>query len=367
MANRGRIATRGYSRRLANPYSLSIRYSLLAIRICALAFLTITATADAAQVSYRATYGWEKMPDGQKLGVVSGVFPDPDGRHLWILSRCGGNDCAGSAQDPILKFTLDGNLVAGFGRGVLAWPHGFFRDHEGNFWVTEGAPAGDDRGANGFARGLGHQVIKFAPDGRVLMRLGMAGVAGDGPDRFNGPSGVAVARNGDIWIVDGHRGGNNRLMRFSREGKFLRQWGGGVGNASAKPGEFDDPHHIAIDSSGRLFVSDRGNNRIQIFDGEGNYLGEWKQFGRPSGIYIAPDDTIYVADGMSGTRYNPGWQKGIRIGDARSGAVRAFLPDHQAYQDGESGVEFLAADSAGNIYAGEVTRQRLVKFVPAGR
>lgn len=138
---------------------------------------------------YRATYGWEKLPNGKKLGVSSGVFPDRDGKHIWILDRCGGNNCAGVDSDPILKFDLAGNLVLSFGRGLLAFPHGFYVDREGNVWVTEGAPVGDRRGEPGLKMAKGHQVFKFSPDGRILMTLGQGGIAGDGPFSFNGPSG----------------------------------------------------------------------------------------------------------------------------------------------------------------------------------
>src|SRR5262245_41254668 len=115
---------------------------------------------------YRATYGWEKMPEGQKLGVSSGVFPDRDGKHIWILARRGGNNCAGTTADPILKFDLAGNLVQSFGKGLLAFPHGFYIDREGNIWVTEGAPVGDRRGEPGFKIGKGHQVFKFSSEGK---------------------------------------------------------------------------------------------------------------------------------------------------------------------------------------------------------
>jgi sugar lactone lactonase YvrE len=157
------------------------------------------------------------------------------------------------------------------------------------------------------------------------------------------------------------------VLRFSKDGKFIKAWGGGVGSESAEPGRFSDPHAIAIDSTGRVYVADRGNNRIQVMDPEGNVVAQWKQFGKPSGIYIDARDRIYVGDGMSNASRNPGWLPGIRIGDAKTGQVIAFIPDHQEYKDGESGVEFLAVDASGNIYAGEVTRQRLVKYVPIGR
>ena len=126
---------------------------------------------------FHAVHGWEKMPTGWKLGVPSGVFPDPDGKHIWILSRCGANHCAGSDQDVIFKFDLDGNVVKSFGAGLFSFPHGFFLDHEGYVWVTEGAPAGDRREVEGLKRGLGHQVFKLNQEGEVVMTLGQAGVS----------------------------------------------------------------------------------------------------------------------------------------------------------------------------------------------
>jgi hypothetical protein len=332
---------------------------------------TVSASSDAADqilpcgtgAQYPAIVGWEKMPDGMKLGIVSGVFPDPDGEHLWILARCGANLCAGSDQDPIMKFNLDGDMVDSFGGRLRAWPHGFWLDHDGNLWVTEGAPAGDRRGAAGAALGLGHQVLKFNQQGEVLMRLGIAGEPGDDHAHFNGPAGVAVDSNGDIWVADGHRGGNNRLMRFAADGTFKMQIGGGIDSASDKPGLFNDPHHISFDSRGRIFVSDRGNNRLQLFDSEGNFLSIWTHFGRPSGIYIDPDDKFFVTDGMSDEEKNPGWQKGVRIGKATTGEALYTILDLHNYVRGQSGIEFLATDAAGNIYGGEVTNQALVKFV----
>jgi DNA-binding beta-propeller fold protein YncE len=309
---------------------------------------------------YHAIHGWEKLPDGMKIGVPSGVYPDPDGRHIWILSRCGANHCANSEQDPILKLDLEGNLVKSFGGGMFSFPHGFFLDQEGYLWVTEGAPAGDAREVEGLKRGLGHQVFKLDQDGNVVMTLGEAGVSGYGPDHFNGPSGVTVAPNGDIWVADGHRGGNNRIVKFSKEGDFLLEVGGGVEALSGDPGKFNDPHDISIDARGRVLVADRGNNRVQIFDQEGNLLKVWTQFGRPSVVFVDGNDVVYVGDGMSDENWNPGWERGIRIGDVETGWVSSFIPDSEAPTG--TGVEFLGVDLEGNIYAGEVGRQRLVKY-----
>ena len=172
---------------------------------------------------------------------------------------------------------------------------------EGNLWVTDG------QGRNG----KGHQVFKFSPDGRVLMTLGKAGVAGERPRPHSTSPPTSWSRpNGDIFVADGHRDtGNNRIVKFSKDGTFLKTWG----HKGSGPGELHEPHTIALDSQGRLFVGDRENNRIQIFDQDGRFLAEWKQFGRPSGIFITKDDTIYVADSESGpdtgANERPGWKK----------------------------------------------------------
>ena len=171
---------------------------------------------------------------------------------------------------------------------MFSFPHGFFLDHEGYLWVTEGAPAGDRREVEGLKRGLGHNVFKLDQDGEVVMTLGEAGVSGYGAKHFNGPSGVVVAKNGDIWIADGHRGGNNRIVKFSSDGTFLLEVGGDVASKSGDPGKFNDPHDLAMDSEGRLIVADRGNNRVQIFDGNGTLLAVWTQFGRPSTVFRRP-------------------------------------------------------------------------------
>ncbi len=328
----------------------------------ALAMSVSSATAQSvANNPFHTVHGWETMPNGWKLGVPSGIFPDPDGKHLWILSRCGANHCANSHQDPIFQFDLHGTVVKSFGARLFSFPHGFFLDHEGYLWVTEGAPAGDPREFEGLKRGLGHQVFKLDQNGNVAMTLGEAGVFGYGPNHFNGPSAVLVAPNGDIWIADGHRGGNNRIVKLSREGKFLLEVGGGVTSKSGDPGKFNDPHALAMDSRGRLLVADRGNNRVQIFDQEGNLLAVWTQFGRPSTVFVDKHDVVYVGDGMSNNDWNPGWERGIRIGDVATGWVTAFIPDSER-PDG-TGVEFLGVDFDGNIYAGEVGRERLVKYV----
>ena len=214
---------------------------------------------------YRAVDNWAKLPDGRRMGAVGGVTVDPDGKHVWAVVRCDaidparfGNECLDSDLDPILKFDPEGNVVESFGGGMFIWPHGIHVDADGNVWVTDAvAPEQTPQGTRG------HQVIKFSPHGEVLMTLGTPGVPGDGPDHFISPSDVVVADNGDIFVADGHSGdGNNRVVKLSKEGKFIKAWG----KTGYAPGEFRKLHAIAIDSQGRVFVADRSNNRIQIFD-----------------------------------------------------------------------------------------------------
>jgi len=346
----------------------------------------IAAAESSAQHSnpYRAYYGWAKLPEGRALGVVAGIYLDPDGQHMWLMDRCGGNNCAGVDVDPILKFDLQGNLVKSFGRGLFGWPHGFFVDHEGNLWVTEGSPAGEPRGEAGFKIGRGHQVFKLSPEGEVLMTLGEAAVPGDDKMHFNGPAHALVAPNGEIWVADGHRGGNNRLVKFSKDGEYLMQIGGGVESATAERGLFNDPHHIAMDSRGLLYISDRGNNRIQIFEQDGTFVGLWTHFGRPSSIAIDNDDRIYVVDGttsLTGIRrkgfscgVSGGYDRGIWIGNARTGSVETFIPELQLTGFTESGQplgvdqEFIGLHPDGSILVGEVeigerAGRRLVQWI----
>jgi sugar lactone lactonase YvrE len=267
-------------------------------------------------------------------------------------------------------------LVKSFGAGMIVFPHGIHVDRDGNIWVTDGqdnlprAARGATAGAAAPAAAppakvIGHQVFKFSPDGKLLMTLGKPGGNQPGapaePDSFYQPNDVLVAPNGEIWVCEGHGGANSRLIKFDKNGKFIKEFG----KKGSGPDDWDQPHALAMDSRGRLFVGDRSNNRIKILDQDGKVLAEWLQFSRPSGIYIDKQDNIYVADSESGSvnRTRTDWKRGIRIGKVSDGVVTAFIPDPAETAASTSAAEGVAVDAAGNIYGAEVGPRALKKYV----
>jgi DNA-binding beta-propeller fold protein YncE len=333
---------------------------------------------------------WGSLPDGRPWGSTGAINVDSDGRSLWAIERCGSSSwqqtgrvsCAGSTLAPVLKFDSAGNVVRSFGGGMFIFPHGLYVDREGNVWVTDARAATDVELAQfPDARGKGHTVVKFSPDGRVLLTLGKAGIAGDPPEHLNEPCDVIVAPNGHVLVSEGHSGQNartgtappntvSRISEFSTDGKFIRSWG----RLGSGPGEFMTPHALAFDSHGRLFVADRGNDRVQVFDQNGKFIEAWSQFGRPSDIYIDANDVIYVADSESGRRYHPGWSRGVRIARLADAKVTYLIAPHKTdTPEGMSG-EGVTVDRDGNVYSAEVGTdggplavRGLTKFVPRTR
>ena len=342
-----------------------------------------TEPTNSAANPYKTVEQFFKMPEGRMWGSTSAVDIDRDGRSVWIGERCGANTCLDratgqmSSLPSMLKFDSSGKLVASFAQGLLIFPHGMHVDRDGNLWVTDGqddapqpargapaAPGAPNPAASrmgplpGSTRG--HQVFKFSPEGKLLMTLGKAGGAPD-PDYFYQPNDVLVAPNGEIFVSEGHGGGNARVLKFTREGKFITSFG----KKGSGPGEMEQPHALAMDSRGRLFVGDRSNNRIQIYDQDGKLLDSWSQFSRPSGIYIDANDMIYVADSESESvaRNHDGWKRGIRIGSAKDGKVLSFIPDPVEKTTGTSAAEGVAVDRQGNVYGAEVGPRGVKKYV----
>jgi streptogramin lyase len=314
---------------------------------------------------YRTIDSWAKLPEGRTWGSTSAVDIDRDGTSIWVAVRCSTNSCTGSMLDPVLKFDSTGTVVAQFGAGMFVAPHGIYVDRNDNVWVTDCACTGGGRGRGGRgadstpaaaqapAAPKGHQIFEFSPAGKLLMTLGVPGGSRD--STFFQPNDVLVAPNGDIFVSEGHsssEGSVARIFKFSKDGKLIKAWG----TLGHGPDDFDQPHALAMDSRGRLFVGDRGNNRIKILDQNGKLLDTWYQFSRPSGIYIDAQDNIYVADSESGSvaRARTDWKRGIRIGSARDGSVKYFIPDPAVNPPSTSSAEGVAVDARGNIYGAEV-------------
>jgi len=305
---------------------------------------------------YRKITGWYQWPEGRPKGSIPAVAVDQRD-HIWIIERCGitgfiAAACADSKLDPIFEFDQNGRILHNWGGGMFVFPHGIAIDADGNVWIADG------QGKNG----KGHQVFKFSPEGKVLMTLGQAGVAGRDEKTLNEPNAIAFAPNGDLFIGEGHGGDKgDRIIKFTKNGKYIKEWGKrGVG-----PGEFDIIHHMTFDRKGRLLVADRNNNRIQVFDQDGNFIEQFTQFSRPSGIAVDKDDTIYVSDSESESvsKNHYGWKRGIRIGNLTDVKVTAFIPDPSDTTLTTSAAEGIAIDSKGVIYGAEVVPNDLKKYV----
>ncbi len=315
------------------------------------------------------TRNWGQLPAGRTWGTTAGVDIDPKDGHVWAYERCGAGasggagggpvDCETNAVDPVFKFDrTTGAVLANFGKGVMVTPHGISVDNDGNVWIADFA--GNKAGTKG------HQVHKFSPTGEKLLSLGVAGKAGNADGEFNQPNDVVVGPDGSIYVSDGHdgqgmttaaavaeglaRGATARISKFSPDGKFLKSWG----KLGVRHGEFRTPHAIVFDSKGRLWVADRGNHRLEIFDQEGNYLESRYAYGRISGLFIK-DDTVYAIDSESGPYNHVNWRNGVRIGPLDEDRITAFIPpferDDRVYQ-GTAG-EGVAVDGDGNVYAAE--------------
>ena len=320
---------------------------------------------------YETIMGWAKLPEGRIWGSTSAVEIDKDGVSIWVAERCQANSCTGSTLPAILKFDANGNLQKSFGAGILNFPHGIHVDRDGNIWVTDGQD-NRPRGRRGEpppptpdpATVYGHQVFKFSPDGQLLMTLGTKGGGRDSL-YFWQPNDVLVAPDGSIFVAEGHASNpqaNARILKFDKTGKLLKT----IGSFGTGPDQFDQPHALAMDSRGRLFVGDRSNNRIVIMDQDGKILDTWYQFSRPSGIYIDAQDRIYVADSESGSVGNGRsrtWIRGIRIGSAKDGSLVAFIPDPAQSPPSTSSAEGVAVDKNGVIYGAEVGERALKRYV----
>ena len=335
------------------------------LKAIALALFTTTAAIGAANAQasypcvndapnpYKLVSGWTQMP--RSWAPTNNVYVDAKD-NVWVMDRCGDKGCLGAEESPIWQLSSSGKAMKNFGSGMFAFPHTVKPDADGNIWAIDGDAK----------EGKGNQVFKFSPEGKVLMTLGKAGQGGKGTDVFDRPTGIAFAPNGDIFISEGHAPtfGNSRIMKFDKNGKFIKTFG----HLGSGDGELKGPHVLAFDSAGRLFVADRSNSRVAIFDQDGKFVGAWKQFGRPSGIFIDKSDMLYVSDSESEEApgkdtNNPGCKRGIRGGSVKDGKVQFYVPPPPVSDPKLPPPEGVAVDSHGTIYAAAVPAKEVYKYV----
>ena len=319
---------------------------------------------------YRVIRDWGQLTlEKRPWGGSNGVAIDRDGRSVWATDRCSPGvmpGCLGTKANPIHHFDESGREIRSFGGGMLVWPHGIHVDLDGNVWVTDARAASPDELKTFPGEDKkGSVVIKFSPEGEVLMTLGKPGVRGNPPDALTDPNdAITDPANGDIYVAESHTSVDDpkligRISVFDRNGRFLRI----IGKTGTGPGEFRTPHMITFDSQGRLVVADRHNHRIQILTKDGKFVTEYREFSRPSGLAIDRDDTIYVADSESAPKVHPGWLRGIRIGSLKDGKVTMFVPPHKTDAPEGAMGEGIAIDAAGNLYTAEATVRGVTKYV----
>jgi DNA-binding beta-propeller fold protein YncE len=299
--------------------SVSFLISLVAVVVGAL----LGSSADKAGKipKYEPVVKWLQSPAGHQFDVVTAVATDAADR-VYVFHR---------GKRPIMVFDKNGKFLRSWGDEMIDTAHGLRIDHAGNVWITD----------------IGHHLVtKFSPEGKVLLTLGKKDEPGDGRDQFNEPTDVAVAPSGEFYVSDGY--GNSRVVKFTQDGKYLKEWGK-KGNGA---GEFDLPHTICLDGKGRVYVGDRENNRVQVFDTEGKFLAQWKECGAPYGLFLYGEQML-VADGRANAVKVLDLQGKVlgQWGEKGSGAGQFDLP------------HWLCVDSQGSVYVAEGDGQRVQKFV----
>jgi peptidylamidoglycolate lyase len=329
--------------------------------ISAIAVLLITVVTFAAdryakpraallrEPSYHVVHGWPVLPEGEVLGSVAGVGVDSHG-NVFVFHRAGRTWPHSDVLEltPIARPTVDvfdghsGALLNRWGSNLFAMPHGLAIDGHDNVWLTDVAL---------------QQVYKFSPEGQLLLTLGERGVAGDDERHFNRPTAVAVAGDGSFYVSDGYK--NTRVMKFSATGKFLFQWG----TKGAGPGQFDLPHGIALDAAGHVYVADRENQRIQVFDPAGHFLAQWagKPLGRPYAIAIDRRGQAYVADGGDQPDGPP--DRSAWVLTRSDGTPLERIGRFGNYDGQFEMAHSIAVDAEGSVYIGDITGARVQKFV----
>ena len=283
----------------------------------------VQAESDYPSMQYEVDPDWPLLPPGWNFGEVPGVAADNRG-HVFVFHR---------GEDPIMEFAPDGRMIRSWGKGLFIRPHAVRIDPEGNIWTVDNDT---------------HQVLKMDSSGRVRMVVGRREEGAETEENFNRPTDVAFAPNGDFYVSDGYV--NSRVVRFSKEGRYITAWG----KKGDGEGEFNIPHAIAVDRNGRVYVGDRENYRVQIFDPDGNFLTQWRHVGAPWGLELRPDDTLFIADG-----YNDRILKVTLEGKVLGAfGTNGRMPGELNF------AHHLAIDPSGNIFVSEIKNHRAQKFSP---
>jgi DNA-binding beta-propeller fold protein YncE len=282
----------------------------------------IAAISHGESPSYKLVPGFPHWPPGMRAGAVAGVATDAAGNVI----------VAHRAEPPIVVFTKDGEFIRAFGKDMFNAIHGTRVDPDGNLWVTDMK---------------NHTAVKFSLDGRVLLKLGERDVAGDDERHFNRPTDVATATNGDLFVSDGY--GNARVVKFDKSGRFLLSWG----RKGTRAEEFHLPHSIVIDRAQRLYVGDRENNRIQVFDANGKFLRQFGGFA-PYGLCLDAEENLFVADGRA--------NRVLKM--SADGTVLATWGTRGSEPGRFKLPHSIAVSPDGAVYVAEVDGQRVQKFAP---
>jgi DNA-binding beta-propeller fold protein YncE len=319
---------------------------------------------------YRIVRDFAQLTREQRpWGGTNAVDVDRDGKTIWVTDRCTlpiSPGCLGTNFNPVHHFDEQGREIKSFGAGMFVWAHGLHVDRDGNIWVTDArVPTAEELAKFPDARGKGTAVYKFDRDGALLLTLGTPGVRGDPPAALSEPTAVITdSVSGDVYVAESHMNVTDanlvgRISVFDRNGKFLRT----IGRAGMGPGEFRTPHALAFDSTGNLVVADRQNHRVQIVTKRGEFLREYADFSRVSGLIVDSNDILYATDSESNESVHPKWSRGVRIGSVADGRVRMFIPPHQTSSpDGAMG-EGIAIDPEGNLYTAESILGGITKYI----
>ena len=314
-----RIATLAFAILLASTSALSQRPSDPALLI----------PQNAPKLDYVAVPDPLTLPAGITMGASASVAFDSKG-HLFVLTR---------GAQPFFEFDADGKFIRSFGDGLFVRSHGLKIDNDGNIWAT-------DVGA--------HTVMKLNPQGQVLLTLGTKGQRGEWNDSshlLNEPNDVAIGRGGDIFVVQGHTpgtAGDPRVLKFDKNGKFIKSWGG----KGKEPGKFEVAHGIALDAKGQLWVADRENQRIQIFDAGGKFIKELKYAGVPCSLDIGRQ-YIFMVNGFAGQVLKLDLNGNVLAATGKAGkGVGEFGEAH-----------FIAVSPKGELYVADSVNSAVQKFV----